>query len=212
MAMRSRWFVFALLLPALALAASPPGEEAEPWELLAGLRQRLATDGAVATGFVQTFLPAGFTTGEEERGELALAVPDCLRWDYETPDPKSFLICGEVAYSWTPGEPTGRRLRLHAREQAGLDLLLLPTSELTARYRARVERGEEKLFVVLTPRAEEVGLADARLELDPATSLPRALAWTDLEGNRSRFEFTVYRTLTSREAFVAPSSVEWRDD
>lgn len=210
--MPTHLLALALLLPALAAPVPPPAAETDPWALLAELRRKLAAEGAVATDFVQTFLPAGFSTGEEERGQLALAVPDCLRWDYEAPFPKSFLICGEVAFSWTPGEPTGRRLQLRAREQAGLDLLLLPTAELAARYQARVERSAGRLSVALVPLSEELGLAAARLELDPATSLPAALAWTDLEGNRSRFEFAAYRGLANREAFVAPVEVEWRDD
>jgi outer membrane lipoprotein-sorting protein len=210
--MGSRATALALLGLVLAGAAAPAADEAGPWELLGELRRRLSAEGAIATDFVQTFLPAGFATGEKERGQLALAVPDCLRWDYEAPFPKSFLICGEMAYSWTPGEPNGRRLRLRAREQAGLDLLLLPASELADRYRARVERGPDQLAVSLEPLSEDLGLTGARLELDPATSLPRALAWTDLEGNRSRFEFSDYRGLANREAFVPPAEVEWRDD
>ncbi|HSM52399.1 MAG TPA: outer membrane lipoprotein carrier protein LolA [Thermoanaerobaculia bacterium] len=210
--MGSRALALALLGCVLAGAGAPAADEAGPWELLGELRRRLSAEGAIATDFVQTFLPAGFATGEQERGQLALAVPDCLRWDYEAPFPKSFLICGEVAHSWTPGEPTGRRLHLRAREQAGLDLLLLPASELAERYRARVERGPDRLAVLLEPLSEDLGLSGARLELDPATSLPRALAWTDLEGNRSRFEFADYRGLANREAFVPPADIEWRDD
>ncbi|MCL4837910.1 MAG: outer membrane lipoprotein carrier protein LolA [Thermoanaerobaculia bacterium] len=210
--MGSRAFAPWLLGLLLAASGAPAAEETGPWELLGELRRRLSTEGAVATDFVQTFVPAGFATGERERGQLALAVPDCLRWDYEDPFPKSFLICGEVAYSWTPGEPTGRRLRVRAREQAGLDLLLLPTGELAARYAAKVERGPGRLAVTLEPLTDDLGLTGARLELDPATSLPRALAWTDLEGNRSRFEFADYRGLANREAFVPPAEVEWRED
>jgi len=210
--MMPRAIVYALLALPLAGGAAPAAGEAGPWELLADLRRRLSAEGAVATDFTQTFLPAGFATGEQELGQLALAVPDCLRWDYEEPFPKSFLICGEVAYSWTPGEPTGRRLRLRAREQAGLDLLLLPADELSARYAAEVERGPGQLAVTLEPLSDDLGLTGARLEIDPATSLPRALSWTDLEGNRSRFEFAEYRGLANREAFVPPADVEWRDD
>jgi hypothetical protein len=156
---------------------------------------------AIATDFVQTYTPNGFTSGEKESGQLALAVPDCLRWDYEEPFPKGFLLCGEIAYQWTPGEPTGRRIQVEARQQAGLDLFLLPVAALQERYLATVE-----------PKGELIEVEQARLALDAATLRPRWLAYSDLEGNRSRFDFSAYRTLADRDAFTPPPEVDWRDE
>lgn len=202
----------ALLLGAL-LATSPAasGEALDPWQLLGELRQRLSGEGAIATDFVQTYTPSGFASGEQESGQLALAVPDCLRWDYEEPFPKGFLVCGDLAYQWTPGEPNGLRLRIDARQQAGLDLFLLPVAALQERYSAVAGTRDGAIEVELTPRSPDLGLAGARLALDPATLRPRWLAYSDLEGNRSRFDFSSYRKLADRDAFTPPAEVDWRD-
>lgn len=204
---RFAWLV--LLLAGTVRAAEPA---LDPWQWIAEARTRLAAEGALATDFEQVFVPAGFATGESERGQLALAVPDCLRWDYEEPFPKSFLLCGEIAYQWIPGEPSGRRARIAPRDQAGLDLFLLPAAELGRRYRARAEQTPEGHLIVLEPLAESGGIRSARLLLDSRTFRPRALAWVDSEGNRSRFEFAEFRPLADRGAFAPPLDVEWRDE
>ncbi len=207
----SGWAALQLLAaacPALAQSAGAP----DPWTLLGEVRRRLASEGAIATDFVQTYTPNGFTSGEKESGQLALAVPDCLRWDYEEPFPKGFLLCGEIAYQWTPGEPTGRRIQVEARQQAGLDLFLLPVAALQERYLATVEPKGERIEVELVPKSSTLGLKQARLALDAATLRPRWLAYSDLEGNRSRFDFSAYRTLADRDAFTPPPEVDWRDE
>ena len=195
----------------LATAPAAAAEAIDPWKLLTELRQRLASEGAVATDFVQTYLPSGFTTGERESGQLALAVPDCLRWDYEEPFPKGFLVCGDLAYQWTPGEPTGLRIRIEARQQVGLDLFLLPVAALQERYNATAESRDGAIEVELVPRSPALGLERAHLALDPGTLKPRWLAYSDLEANRTRFDFSAYRPLADREAFTPPGEIDWRD-
>src|SRR5947208_2649286 len=126
-----------LLLAALALAALPAfAQEADPWTTLKNVRLSLVEAGPTGADFTQTFTAAGFSSGDKESGHLALSLPDCMRWDYTNPFPKSFLLCGGTVHAWNEGDPTGHRYRVDRKNEPGLDLLLLGVDELKSRYQA----------------------------------------------------------------------------
>ncbi|MFY9824858.1 MAG: outer membrane lipoprotein carrier protein LolA [Thermoanaerobaculia bacterium] len=212
-----------LLLSVLALAGrgfaqtAPAGQEVDPWVSLKTVRQSLVEAGPTGASFVQTYIPAGFTSGEKENGKLALALPDCLRWDYTAPYPKSFLICGGVLYAWNEEDKTGRRYRVDRKKEPGLDLLLLGVDELKDRYRATgkaVEGG--RVEIALTPKdskdkAKTSALTDATLTVDPATKRVTGIAYHDREGNLTRFEIAGYEDLPRQGRFTPPNGIKWEE-
>jgi hypothetical protein len=200
----------ALAACALLLAAAAPAPD--PWRTLERLRVALAADGTLVAEFRQSFLPAGFTSGDVEAGELALAMPDCLRWDYRDPYHKTFLVCGDRAWSWVEGEPRGQRFTIAADREMGLDLLLLPAAELARRYRAvavRTARGD--LEITLEPLAAGAELVAATLLTDGNARRPLALDWRDREGSVTSFRFTGWRAGIDHEPFAPPLEVEWSE-
>ncbi|GMU67442.1 MAG: hypothetical protein AMXMBFR36_37160 [Acidobacteriota bacterium] len=201
--------VIALPPPGLA---SAPSDDADPWQLLARLRRELATGSPLAGDFVQTFTPAGFTTGETESGHVSLSMPDCLRWDYLEPYRKSYLVCGSRAWSWVEAEPRGQRITIDPDEEMGLDLLLLPAEELAARYRARVEAGTDgEIELALEPIDPESPLVAANLTVAAGGDRPAALDYRDREGNVTGFRFSNWRRLEDGESFAPPAGVEWTE-
>jgi hypothetical protein len=209
---------------ALAILATPlAGAERAPsaWSLIEAVRASLAADGRLQADFTQTYTPAGFSAGETESGRLALALPDCLRWDYTGAEAKSFLLCGRDAYSWNAGDPEGRHQRVESRDEPGLDLLLLPLDHLRQRYDAAVSTGPEGPTITLTPRADAGGKSGgkgvgrsplgAQLELDAAGKRLRSLSYTDRDNNATRFAITGYRLLADGTLFTPPA-LQWRED
>lgn len=204
----SRRSVVAFLLGSACVTVAHGADD--PWLAIERLRAALAADGPLEAAFQQSFVPVGFSTGDTEGGALALSPPDCLRWDYTDPDPKSFLVCGSRAWSWVEGEPRGQRFTIEAERELGLDLLLLPAAELAARYRAeghRLPTGE--LEILLEPLAEDGDLAVANLVLEPEGRRPAALDWRDREGNVTSFRFTGWRELADGDRFGPPPALEW---
>ena len=128
----------------LGLAAPLRALEADPWAALEKVRGRLAASGPRVAEFEHLYLPAGFSQGEKESGRLALSLPDCLRWDYGEPYPKSFLVCGAVAHYWNEEDKTGQRQSIDSKNEPGLDLLLLgyggPEEPLPRHRRGRRRR------------------------------------------------------------------------
>src|SRR5689334_8834025 len=110
------------VFPILSQTAQPP-QDTDPWAVLKTVRQSLVEAGPTGANFVQTFTAAGFSSGDQESGRLALQLPDCMRWDYTNPFPKSFLLCGGTVHAWNEGDQTGRRYRVDRKNEPGLDLL-----------------------------------------------------------------------------------------
>lgn len=196
--------ILALLAPAAAAAA-------DPWQALAQVRDRLEAGGAASATFTQTYVPAGFSAGDTESGRLALDLPRCLRWDYDEPYPKSFLICGDQVHYWNPEDGTGRAQRIDAENEPGLDLLLLAVDRLRERYRASATSGDGTAVLVrLEPRSPLQDIAEAELTLDPDAGRVLALEYRDREGNRSRFDLSGYAPLAETTGiFLPPAGILW---
>ncbi|HEX3553579.1 MAG TPA: outer membrane lipoprotein carrier protein LolA [Thermoanaerobaculia bacterium] len=213
-----------LLLSTLALFAGiglAAAEEVDPWAALKTVRQSLVDAGPTGASFTQTYVPSGFSSGEKESGKLALALPDCLRWDYTAPYPKSFLICGGVLHAWNEEDKTGRRYRVDRKNEPGLDLLLLGVDELKERYRAngRTVAGG-KVEIALFPKeakgdkadkAKTAELTDATLTVDPATKRVTGIAYHDREGNLTRFDIADYQDLPRQGRFTPPAGIKWEE-
>lgn len=214
--MRASALCAAALLAAFAGTAPASAAEAagvsDPWRTLERVRTDLIASGPAGAEFVQTYVPAGFSTGEEERGRLALALPDCLRWDYAEPYPKSFLLCGEEAFYWNPEDGTGRRYSIDREAEPGLDLLLLGLEELRGRYQAEAESADGRVAVTLTPKREMVELAGARMVVDEESKRLVEVTYTDREGGRSRFVLTGYRPIAEDGLFSPPEGIVWETD
>lgn len=202
-----------LALAALAATAAAPvaAQETDPWALLQKVRQSLVDAGPTGASFTQTYVPAGFSSGEQESGRLALALPDCLRWDYREPYPKSFLLCGGVAHSWNPDDKAGRRYRIDRRNEPGLDLLLLGVDALKSRYKATARTVDGKVEISLDPKTKVAELADATLVVDPASLRLVRVAYHDQEKNLTRFEIKDYRDLPQEGQFSPPRTIRWED-
>jgi hypothetical protein len=203
--------------PRAAVAAAPgaaPGSRAaiEPWQALERLRGELAHAGTLGTEFTQSYVPAGFESGDTETGTVALGLPDCLRWDYRQPYAKSFLVCGAHAWSWVEGEPRGQRVAIDADRELGLDLLLLSSAELARRYRvsssATPDGGVELTFEPIDPDSE---LLVANLFVDAGGGRPVALEWRDREGSVTSFRFRAWRAIEAADSFSPPAALEWTD-
>ncbi len=194
-----------IVLASVALAA-----EQDPWPILENAKQELRARGPLSMDFVQTMTPAGFTGGDSEKGTLALDLPGCLRWDYEDPYPRSFLICGSVGHHWNQGESIGRRFFVTV-DEPGLDLLLQDRAQLETRYDASLTRTTDVIEVKLVPHGKS-DLVEARLELDPETIELSGLSYRDKEGNHNRFAFSNRRPVSDPSAFEIPTGIAWSED
>ena len=193
------------------LTAAPAA--ADGWAVLRALRTRLEAQPQVAD-FRQEYLPAGFSTGDSETGRLTLALPGCLRWDYDEPFPKSYLLCQETVWTWNPGESSGRKYEVDPQEEHGLDLLRLGVESLSERYTAElVETPGAATAVRLEPLGPATEIAAATLTLTAGEGSLAELTYRDIEGNTTRFEFSGQRPLEKAAADLRPpDDLSWIED
>jgi outer membrane lipoprotein-sorting protein len=204
-----------LVLAAL-LPATPTRADDIAWEALAAARERLAA-APLEAGFVQTYVPAGFSTGDSESGTLYLALPGCLRWDYEEPFPRNYLLCASTVWVWSPDEEIGDRYLNVSRDEAGLDFLLLSVERLRERYEARLDpatEGEVRIALAALagePTGGETAFTEAEIVLDEVSGRPVRLGYTDRDGNETSFALADYKPLEGGGFFEAPADIRWVD-
>ena len=210
--------LFALLLSSMAVLTPLPAlatSEAtvDPWQALSKLRGTLDASSPFVASFTQSWIPAGFTSGEEEQGQMAAHLPECLFWEYSDPYPKSFLLCEETAWAWNPGETTGTRHHVDGRDAPGLDFFLQSPEDLTERYEATARKQEGHLALTLIPKEPTEDVVRVELELDAATHHLRVLAYEDEEGSRTRFELSAYKPKQTIDdtKFQPPEDIVWED-
>lgn len=206
--------LLALLLlaatPFAAFEASAAETENSPWVLLENLRTALQKAGPMTGRFTQTYVPAGFERGDQESGHLSIWLPDCLRWNYEKPQAKSFLVCQGEVYFWNEGEAAGRHYQIDPREEPGLDLLLVPVASLRERYVASSRQERDGGFVISLALPEtEAGSFSAEIRLDATRERVVGLEYTDSEGNLTRFLISEYARLSHTALFKAPTDIQW---
>jgi hypothetical protein len=194
-------------------APAAPANDADPaWQSIETFRQNLAKRSPFNASFVQTYLPEGFSTGEKESGRMALSLPECLRWDYGEPYPKSFILCGNVIHYWNEGETEGHVEEIEARREPGLDLLLVPVEELRRRYTATSRRTAQGVAVTLKPTEPNEFVTEATLEIDAKLDRLRVLRYVDPEGNRTDFAIDDYREGVASGTFNPPTGIKWLDE
>ncbi len=194
---------------ALLLCVAPLQAE-DAWTVIERFRSHLEDRSPFSAKFDQTYLPEGFSTGETESGRFSLSLPECLRWDYDDPFPKSFILCGDVFHYWNADERDGHSEEIDALSQPGLDLLLLDFSELRQRYLAEsvVER-EGSLEIVLKPVEPNELAVEATLVLESPELDLIELSYVDEVGNRTTFRISDYREGLEHGTFNPPEDVEW---
>ena len=184
-----------------------------PWELLEDLRASLMDAGPITGSFQQTYVPAGFSDGDVESGQLSLWLPKCLRWNYQEPQAKHFLLCEDQVWFWNDLEEGGRHYSIQPEKEPGLDLLLVEVAKLKERYVAESSRLDDGTFQIRWATPEGAGEPfHATIKIDPVSDRVVGLEYTDGEGNLTRFKLGGYQTLAHTGLFQPPQDVEWIDE
>jgi outer membrane lipoprotein-sorting protein len=202
-----------LLAPLFWSAPAVAEEPASPWVLLTQLRAGLEEAGPITARFVQTYVPAGFSTGDQENGFLSLWLPRCLRWNYLEPEMKSFLLCEDEVWAWNPQEEGGRHYQIEPEQEPGLDLLLVAVDRLRERYVASSEQRDDGTYdITMATPPDAAESFRAVIRIDPVAERVAGLEYTDGEGNVTRFEISEYQPLTHTALFNAPGDLRWTEE
>lgn len=149
-------------------------------------RHRAATD--LTARFVQTYRSGLIGREVVERGVVSIKRPGRMLWEYRQPEKKTFVADGKSFYFYVPADK-----QVIVRSQAGdksiTGMLLSGQSDLVSEFDVSVEPAPPGLQRLrLVPRKADPEVEWVTVDVDDDDRI-RAIALTDIQGNRSRFEF-----------------------
>jgi outer membrane lipoprotein carrier protein len=184
---RAACLLLAAGFPALLSAQSPTVKE-----LAARIDHHYDSLHTLKASFTESY--AGMGTNRNESGTLSLEKPGRMRWDYDSPRGKVFLLDGKYGWFYTPGAPQVQRVPAKQLDdlQSPLRFLLGHTDlekELTGLHEAPDASRAGALTLIGQPKGQENRVSRVTLSVDPATGAIGAMEIDETSGAITRFTF-----------------------
>jgi outer membrane lipoprotein carrier protein len=179
----------AAVAAALFAAAAFSAAAASPEDVARSVEARLRQPSGLRARFVQSYRSGMLGREVQERGILSLKRPGRMRWDYESPEKKTFVSDGSTFYFYVPAD---RQVIVREQKDATgvAGLLLSGQGGLVEPFVPSVvpDAPAGLVRLRLVPRKPDPEIEELQLDVDPAFRV-RAIEVLDPSGNRSRFEF-----------------------
>ena len=207
-----RWMLAAVLVcaPLLAQKSSPSAKDSAK-DLAKRVDQHYNHLHSLKAGFTESY--SGLGVQRSESGTLLLAKPGRMRWDYNSPPGKAFVLDGKYAYFYTPGDPHVQRIKAKDLDdlRSPLQFLLGHTElqkELEHLSVAPAANGEFTLTGV--PKGQENRIARVSITATPEGAIT-GIEIEETDGAITRFAFSGEKANAAIPAsafrFVAPAGV-----
>jgi outer membrane lipoprotein carrier protein len=180
----------ALVLTGALLAPPSPGAASPAAEALARkVEQRHHTVKDLTARFVQTYRSGMIGREVVERGTVSIKRPGRMLWEYRQPEKKTFVADGKSFYFYVPADKQVI-VRAQAKDKSIPALLLSGEAGLLAEFEVSLEENAPAGFrrLRLVPRKADPDVEWVTIDVDASDRI-RAIAVTDVQGNRSRFQF-----------------------
>jgi outer membrane lipoprotein carrier protein len=204
-----------------AIAAGATETAVTPQEAVARLEKTLAALTTFQADFEQTSHLASMARPLREKGRLSVQKPDMMRWEYEGPEPKTYVYRQGLFLTYIPEDKQLIRQRL-PEEQSGADMRGLLTGK------ARLAEGfavEDSPFpggapgsvqIKLTPKEQEGETSYLLLEIDAKDWMVRRVVRFDWAGNKTEYVLSRFKANPKlpKDAFEikVPADCEIIDD
>ncbi len=180
--------VFACLLFA-ALAAPEPLSKDAAADLIHRVDAHYNHLSTLRARYLEHY--TGMGLDRSETGTLTLRKPGRMRWAYDTPAGKLFILDGKFAWSYTPGDPQAQRLPARQLDDLRSPLrFLLGRTQLQKeldRLEVQPEPGGFRISGV--PRGMGQRVKQLTLSVTP-TGLIRAMSVEETDGAATAFTFS----------------------
>jgi outer membrane lipoprotein carrier protein len=183
-----------MLIAAMAVAseAAAPG----PLELAEALQKKIDAIRDFSTDFVHVYEGGVLKKQVTERGHLLVKKPGRMRWEYYSPEPKTFVSDGSKLYSYVPADKQVVVSPIPPEDEATTPSLFLAgkgslTRDFTpslADLPAGMTPGSRTLKLV--PKSSQRDYDWLILVVDPTTLGIRGLVTVDGQGGKSSFSFS----------------------
>jgi outer membrane lipoprotein carrier protein len=185
------------LLATVILSALPlRGAEPTPSELAQSLQRRYEGIRDFTADFVHTYTGGVLRKKLTETGRLLVKKPGKMRWEYTTPEPKSFVSDGVKLYSYIPQDKQVIVATVPQEDSATAPALFLAgkgnlTRDFTPSFdTVPVGAAAGAVALKLVPKSPQPDYDWLVLVVDGSTLALRGLASSDSQGGTSSFSFT----------------------
>jgi len=180
----------------LAMAAAPQGQSRPPAaETARQLQQKYDQVKDFTADFTHTYEGGVLKKKSTERGTVQIKKPGRMRWEYVSPEKKTFVADGRMIYSYVPADKQVIRSPMPADDEATTAVLFLAgKGNLTRDFTPSIGRvppdappGSRALMLI--PKTPQPDYASLLLVVDASLAI-RGLVATDAQGGESSFTFT----------------------
>jgi outer membrane lipoprotein carrier protein len=167
--------------------------DSDPSQIAARVDHRYNHLAALKARFQESYAGAGMT--RKEVGDLWLQKPGKMRWQYEQPTPKLFIVDGKNAYFYVPSERQARRMpakklddfRSPIRYLLGHTKLQSEFAKLSLSSEAPKQAGDIVLEGI--PKGMEDRVQRVLLEINPSDQIV-GIRIEELDGSITEFTFS----------------------
>jgi outer membrane lipoprotein carrier protein len=144
--------------------------------------------------FVHSYRGGVLRQQATERGQMMVKKPGKMRWEYTSPEKKTFVSDGHKMYSYLPKDRQVIVGTVPKDEAATPALFLTGKGNITRDYTAAFDKVPDapagSIALRLTPRKREAEYDWLTLVVEPGTLNLRMLITLDPQGGRSTFTFS----------------------
>ncbi|MHB1847094.1 MAG: LolA family protein [Deltaproteobacteria bacterium] len=190
----------ALALAILFVATPAPAPEERAIASMQALYER-AKD--LSAHFEQHYESPALHKKLESSGTLRWKRPGMLRFEYEAPEKKTFVVAGERFTSYVPDAAQAMEGSFHASELSASVAFLFGKGRLEREFRLSAPDRKDLapgVQLELTPKKPDPRLSRVYFVLDPKSFAVRESLVVDGAGDENRFDFTDIQTNTGLSA------------
>lgn len=168
--------------------------------------------------FEQQYRYTAMARTQKSSGTVQVKKPGLMRWDYEKPYPKQFILDGRSLWIFEPEDKSVQVQReFQADAMSSAVTFLWGRGQLTDEFRIRrVQRPDLGPAVIeLTPKTPQPGFTQVFFAVDEATGAVTTSLVVDSQGNQNRITFSDVKTNQNvpdaRFKFTPPKDVTVRE-
>lgn len=168
-------------------------------EVALRVENTLRSTRSLQANFEQLYYSATVSTPLHEKGRLYFKKPYLMKWEYQDPEEKIFLIKDDFFWDYNKDEKTLIKYDLSGGEQNS-DVLLLLSGQVVLLDKYSIElnpfptENAKTIQIKLTPNDEEYADSFLLLEIDEKTWFIQKLISFDWAGNKTEFRFSKIKT------------------
>jgi outer membrane lipoprotein carrier protein len=146
--------------------------------------------------FVQEYAYKTFNRRQSSSGKVTFLKPAMMRWDYEEPSPKTFVLAGEKVYAYDPEAMTLTVASINSNELSASVTFLWGKGRLEKEFsivRAACSSCVG-LLLELTPLQPDPRFRKVKLEVDPKSAQVLKSVVIDPDGSENSISFLELKT------------------